>query len=436
MLHNELEKLNKYPFHMPGHKRNTQLGITACEKDITEIDGFDNLHSPIGLIKEVEDRLSAIYKSEKSFMLINGSTVGILASIFAVAKENDTVLIARNCHKSVYNACYLLKLKIAFIEPEYNCENGFYTRITQGAFDEALNKHKNAKAVIITSPTYEGFISRIKTDLPLIIDCAHGAHFGFGGFPEYPRADIVISSLHKTLPSLTQTAVLNVYNSKYIPFVRRYLDIFQTTSPSYVLMSSVSKCVEFLEGSSSAFKEYEKMLDNFKSIDLKHLEIIETDDKGKIILSCARANISAVDLADILRSKYGIEPEAVSNPYIIFMTSPADTQNGFDLLKNALKETDEALTKKEPESFEKPLYISGEAIIEYAEKSEKTELALSIGKISAEYVYAYPPDIPIIIPNQIITEQCVIEITKMIKNGINIISDSNLLPDYILTKEV
>ena len=118
MLHNELEKLNRYPFHMPGHKRNTQFGITACEKDITEIDGFDNLHSPAGLIKEVEDRLSAIYKSEKSFMLINGSTVGILASIFAVAKENDTVLIARNCHKSVYNACYLLKLKIAFIEPE------------------------------------------------------------------------------------------------------------------------------------------------------------------------------------------------------------------------------------------------------------------------------------------------------------------------------
>ena len=118
------------------------------------------------------------------------------------------------------------------------------------------------------------------------------------------------------------------------------------------------------------------------------------------------------------------------------MTSPADTQNGFDLLKNAIKETDEALTKKEPERFEKPLCFDGEAIIEYAEKSEKTELALSIGKISAEYVYAYPPDIPIIIPNQIITEQCVIEISKMIKNGINIISDSNLLPDYILTKAV
>lgn len=436
MLHNELEKLNRYPFHMPGHKRNTQFGITACEKDITEIDGFDNLHSPAGLIKEVEDRLSALYKSEKSFMLINGSTVGILASIFAVAKENDTVLIARNCHKSVYNACYLLKLKIAFIEPEYNCENGFYTRITQGAFDEALNKHKNAKAVIITSPTYEGFTSRIKTDLPLIIDCAHGAHFGFGGFPEYPRADIVISSLHKTLPSLTQTAVLNVYNSKYIPFVRRYLDIFQTTSPSYVLMSSVSKCVEFLENSRSAFDKYEKMLDDFYKISLKHLEIIKADDKGKIVLSCSKANISAVDLADILRRKYGIEPEAVSKTYIIFMTSPADTQDGFDLLKKALKEADEVLIERKPEAFSMPLRFDGEAIIEYAKKSKKTELSQSVGEISAEYVFAYPPDIPIIIPNQKITEQCVIEISKMIKNGINIISDSNLLPDYILTKEI
>lgn len=434
MLHDELKKLNRYPFHMPGHKRNSDFGITASEIDITETDGFDNLHSPAGLIKEIENSLSELYGSEKSFMLINGSTVGILAAIFAVSDENDTILIAKNCHKSVYNACCLRKLKIVYIEPEFDCENGFYTRISQKAVDDAVKKHKNACAVVITSPTYEGYVSDIKTELPLIVDCAHGAHFGFGKFPKYPAADIAVSSLHKTLPALTQTAVLNIFNKEYISKAKRYLDIFETTSPSYVLMSSVSKCTEFLKNCSKAFDEYEKNLADFRNIELNNLALLDTDDKGKLVISCAKADISAVCLVEILRSKYLIEPEMVSASYIVLMTSPADKKKAFALLKNALSEIDSSLTKITASKFRKPIIAEGEIIIEFPDKTEKTRLINAAGKRCAEFIYAYPPDIPLLVPNQIIAENIIDEIQNMLTCKVNIISDSNLLPDFILTK--
>ncbi|MDE6384535.1 MAG: amino acid decarboxylase, partial [Eubacterium sp.] len=309
MLHDDLKKLNKYPFHMPGHKRNGSLGINGCEIDITEINGYDNLHSPNGSILDIETRLSRLYNSSHSFMLINGSTVGILSAIFAVTERGDKIIIARNCHKSVYSACFLRELEVTFIEPEYDKTNGYYTYIKQSVIDEAIKNNPEAKAVVITSPTYEGNISNISTDIPLIIDCAHGAHFGFGSFPEYPKGDIVVSSLHKTLPSLTQTAVLNVYNRKFIDRVKMYLDIFETSSPSYVLMNSVSKCVEFLENSEEAFDKYNRNLDDFYKTKLNNLKFKVGADKGTIVVSTANCNISGRELAGILRNEFSIECE-------------------------------------------------------------------------------------------------------------------------------
>lgn len=434
MLHDDLKKLNRYPFHMPGHKRNHVFDIAGSDIDITEIQGFDNLHAPCGTIMHIEKRLSALYHSKHSFMLVNGSTVGILAAIFAVTHRGNKIIIARNCHKSVYNACFLRELNIIYIEPEYNRENGFYTRLSQSAIDKAVKNNPDAAAVVITSPTYEGYISNIKTDIPLIIDAAHGAHFGFGGFPEYPKADIVISSLHKTLPSLTQTAVANIYNETFIKKVQNYLDIFETSSPSYVLMNSVSKCAHFLENSENNFKEYEKNLDEFYKIKLNNLKLIHTDDKGKLIVSSANCNISGTELADILRNDYSMECEMASLNYIILMTSVADNKSAFAALAEALKQTDEKLSKCKKESIAKPAVPKGICRICEAEKTAAVRLIDAAGKISGEYIYAYPPDIPLIAPGEIISEEIIAIIQKMIESKINIISDSDLLPTYILTK--
>ena len=434
MLHNDLKKLNKYPFHMPGHKRNPALNIEGSEIDITEIKDFDNLHSPNGSILEIEKKLSALYHSAKSFMLVNGSTVGMLASIFAVTERRDKIIIARNCHKSVYNACFLRELDVVYIEPEYNEKNGFYTEIRQSAIDNAIKNNPDAKAVVITSPTYEGYISSVQADIPLIIDSAHGAHFGFGDFPNYPNADIVVSSLHKTLPSLTQTAVLNVYNNHFVDKIKLFLDMFQTTSPSYVLMNSVSKCVSFLENSAMAFKNYANLLDEFYKTKLKNLEIIKTDDKGKIIISTANCNINGNQLAEKLREEYFIECEMESVSYIILMTSVADREEPFKNLSNALIEIDNSLKTTEAKKIIKPDIPQKNCNAYEINQSEKTLFENSVGKVSAEYIYAYPPDIPILVPGEEITGDILSNIADMMKNQINVISDSNLLPSYILTK--
>lgn len=435
MLHNDLEKLNKYPFHMPGHKRNNTFGIIGSEIDITEIDGYDNLHSPVDSIMQIENELSAIYNSKKSFMLINGSTVGILSAILAVTKKNDTVIIARNCHQSVYNACLLNDLNPVYIEPAYDEIHGFYKYITQNTIDNALQKQKNAAAVVITSPTYEGYISSVSSSVPLIVDAAHGAHFCFSDFPEYPNADIVISSLHKTLPALTQTAVINVYNEKYITKVKKYLDILQTSSPSYVLMNSVSKCVEIIKKQSDLFDKLINNLTWFYDIELKHLQIIKADDISKIIISTAKSNINGNKLADILRRKFDIECEMASINYIILMSSIGDEKSAFERLKFALTEIDSSLTSSKIKKINKPPVLQKKYNQFEVEKAKKTELKKTANMICGETVFAYPPDIPIIVKGEIISSEIIDYINLCFENGINIISESNLLPRFILTKD-
>ena len=434
-LEDKLKELGTYPFHMPGHKRNKKFGITGSEIDITEIDGFDNLHCPKGVIADIEKDLEKIYKSKKSLISVNGSSMGIMSAIFAVCNRGDKIIVARNCHKSVFNACMLLELKIIYIEPDYDSTNGYYMRLSQETADKAIRENPDAKAMIITSPTYEGFISEIECDIPLIIDAAHGAHLGLGYFPKYPSGDIVISSLHKTLPALTQTAVINIYSEKLIERVKRFNDIFQTTSPSYVLMNSISICADYVLKNRRDFCVFYENLCDLRLADTDNLRIMYTDDISKIIVSTAGTDISGNDLADILRDKYKIEVEAYYKTYVLLMTSVADEKERLEYLKKTLEEIDEGLICKYEELIKKPPCPKKIMQIKIDDEGEETEIDESIGKVSNEFVYAYPPDIPIIIPNEIISTEAIEYIKESAKNGVNIISDSALIPNKILTKK-
>lgn len=434
-LEDKLKELGTYPFHMPGHKRNKKFGITGSEIDITEIDGFDNLHCPKGVIADIEKDLEKIYKSKKSLISVNGSSMGIMSAIFAVCNRGDKIIVARNCHKSVFNACMLLELKIIYIEPDYDSTNGYYMRLSQETADKAIRENPDAKAMIITSPTYEGFISEIECDIPLIIDAAHGAHLGLGYFPKYPSGDIVISSLHKTLLSLTQTAVINIYSEKLIEKVKRFNDIFQTTSPSYVLMNSISICADYVLKNRRDFCVFYENLCDLRLADTDNLRIMYTDDISKIIVSTAGTDISGNDLAEILKDKYKIEVEAYYKTYVLLMTSVADEKERLEYLKKALEEIDEGLICKYEELIKKPPCPDKAMQIKIDDEGEKTEIDESAGKVSNEFVYAYPPDIPIIVPNEIISTEAIRYIKESAKNGVNIISDSALIPNKILTKK-
>ena len=242
-------KSDVYPFHMPGHKRKSLSFPNPYEIDITEIDGFDNLHYATGMIKEAEVRGAELYHSKRCFFLVNGSTCGLLAAISAATRRGDKVLVARNCHKAVYHALYMNELQAEYLYPSIT-KNGIQGQITAEQVQESLYENPDAVAVILTSPTYEGIVSDVakiaevchEHGIPLIVDEAHGAHFGFGGgFPENAvklGADAVIMSLHKTLPSFTQTALLHLTSDLIDEKrVERYLSIYETSSPSYIFMA-------------------------------------------------------------------------------------------------------------------------------------------------------------------------------------------------------
>ena len=215
-----------YPLHMPGHKRRAfgEMPSELYRMDITEIDGFDNLHAPEGILLDLQKRAAALYGAEESFVLVNGSTGGILSAVSAAVPFGGKLLISRGCHKSVYHAAYLRRLQLSYLYPEILPGFEISDAVTPEQVREALRREGDADAVLIVSPTYEGRIARVREIAEivhsfgkiLIVDEAHGAHLGLAGcgetLPEnscQAGADLVIHSLHKTLPAMTQTALLH-----------------------------------------------------------------------------------------------------------------------------------------------------------------------------------------------------------------------------------
>ena len=360
----EYSEENVVPMHMPGAKRNNRLINeympdigNPYEIDITEIDGFDNMHNAEGIIKAAFDRTARLYGADESLFLVNGSTAGNMAAICGVTNKGDCIIAARNCHVSVYNAIIQNELEVEYVYPQYDEKYGYYKGITLEEIKEAVEKHllvsENIKAVVITSPTYEGNVSDIKSiaeylhsyNIPLIVDEAHGAHFRFS--EEFPAtavecdADIVINSVHKTLPSLTQTAVMHInYGYVNVEKVRRYWNIYQSTSPSYILMGSIDRCMSIIEKDGKLlFDNYIRRLKELRGRlkQLKNIKLIESDDISKIVLGYR----SGKELYEVLLKRYGIQLEMSSLKYVIAMTSIFDEQSNYDRLYNALREIDE-----------------------------------------------------------------------------------------------
>lgn len=464
MLYDKLKKYSKsgvYPFHMPGHKRNPMLcdGIMPYEIDLTEIDGFDNLHNAEGCILEVQNLAERLYNVKKAFLLVNGATGGILSAVRAMTNRGDKVLVARNSHKSVYNALEICGLEPEYIVPAVDDEFGINCSITPLQVEKAIVENPNTKLLIITSPTYEGVVSDIKEicriahlhNVMVLVDEAHGAHFPFSGsFPVEAiqcGADVAVASLHKTLPSLTQTALLLTSNEELINPLAENLAIFETSSPSYVFMSSIEKCLDFCKNT-KAFDEYIIRLNSFdeKCKSLKKIKVLcygndevknhrfFNFDISKITVSVRGLDINETQLAEILRNDFKIEPEMVCSDYVLLISTVCDTDEGFARLINALQIIDSKCSVKElnacrysitmPKIAVKPCECSGK-------DGEFCLLEHSVDKISLEYVWAYPPGIPIIAKGEIITQDIANIIIAQIASGINVCSTKGKIPKEI-----
>lgn len=440
-----------YGFHMPGHKRNRSLieNKLPCEIDITEIEGFDDLHHAKGVLMQMQKRAAGLYAAEETHFLVNGSTVGILAAIMGNTNRGDKILVARNCHKAVYHAIDLHGLIPIYVYPRFFEEWDINGPTEEESVKALLCKNSGIRAVVITSPTYEGVTSDIRKiaevvheyKIPLIVDGAHGAHFGFHPyFPEHANkqgADVVINSVHKTLPALTQTALIHI-NGEYADRkgIRKYLHMLQSSSPSYILMASIDSCISLLQNQGEElFASYVVRLKNMRNRlrVLKNLVLVDTDDPSKIVISVKKTEWSGKELYEVLLEEYHLQMEMAASTYILGMTSVGDTEKGMERLIGALFEIDNRQRVKQEErksfviSCPERVYASFET--EEKIKTKRTENQKSVrslpwnqckGFVSAEYVYLYPPGIPLLVPGERISAEIIEQLNEYKKNGFQI----------------
>ena len=434
-----------YPFHMPGHKRNFQCGLLSglYRMDITEIDGFDNLHEPESIIKDAQERAAELYHSEESFYLVNGSTSGILSAVSALSGGANRLIIARNCHKAVYHAAFLNHMKLYDVYPEIYEEYDIAGPVSVEAVEKEIkailqetDEEKSAAeaiaGVVITSPTYDGVVSDVKAiadmvhgyGVPLIVDQAHGAHFGF--HPSYPEnavsqgADIVIHSVHKTLPAPTQTALLH-RNGNLIDRekLKRYLHIYQSSSPSYLLMAGIDEALFTI--ATEGFRRLDELLGLRKQLEkraetFQHIRVCPHTEPGKLIISVKNTSVTGQELSDILRKTYHLQMEMASGSYVTAILTMMDTKEGMERLATALQEIDQNLSATSEKQLPLPgLKIHPKRVMEiyeaYQSKFEKVDLKEAVDRTAAEFVSLYPPGIPILVPGEVISER-VLEIIQ------------------------
>lgn len=425
---------------MPGHKRNKNfIGQDLLNLDMTEIDGLDNLHNPNGIIKDAQENCAKIFGSQKSFFIVNGASSAIMSAIFSICNENDEIIAMRSSHKSFYNAA-----ELSGVHAHYLYGKNFGNAINYDELENLLRQKNKVKAVFITSPNYEGFCMDVKKIAQLthqykkilIVDEAHGSHFVF--HEKFPLsaiksgADIVINSLHKTLPCLTQSAVLHI-NSNLIDIerVKKYLAMFQTSSPSYIFMSIIDSTLKKIS-QPNFFEKYVKKLEDVRNI-LSDNKIIHLANKfdvknfGFNDLDISKLTFfvnSNINAEKILRDKFSIQIEMQGLNHFVALTSIADTDLGFEKLIHAINYLEKNCEYKKL-NFEQETPIKLKTALSVKQtnlKSKKyVKLEKSLNKISADYITVYPPGIPLIIPGEIISQEIIESIKNYMNKGINVL---------------
>lgn len=435
-LYNELMAYSnsKLAFHMPGHKFGTiadlnKLNLSSL--DNTEAIGMDNLYEANGIIKQAMNLMADFYGAKETVFLTNGSTAGILASILATCKEGDKLIIARNAHHSVWSALVLAGVMPIYISPVYLREEDILGEVKASSVEEAFIKYPEAKGVLIVSPTYEGIVSDIKAiaaaahkyDKLLIVDEAHGAHFVLGNsFPissTRSGADLVINSMHKTLPALTQSGLLHICSNrvKYEAIIEA-LRMVQTSSPSYIMMGLMDyiRCY-ILEHHMIIKRQYidELIAMRMRLRDtLRVLKLIEKApefyDRSKIIISTSYASINGYELAELLNKHFSIVVEAALDNYIILMTTMADQKATLEKLERALQIIDNNLYGTNRRASINSFMIQSISLGEtprkifYGKKEWKVCNECQ-GKRAVKNIMLYPPGIPLVCIGEMIEER-------------------------------
>lgn len=452
------------PMHMPGHKRNLAaapfLAPLGGGLDITELDGFDDLHHARGVLRAEMDRAAKLWGARRTFFLVGGSTCGLLSAVYALGAGGGSAVVARNCHKSVFHALELCALAPRWVCPAWCDPLGLYGSVSPAEVARALDQVPDARFVLLTSPTYEGIVSDIASiaavchsrGVPLVVDEAHGAHLGLGGFPAgavAQGADIVVQSAHKTLPSLTQTALLHL-NGALVDegAVERALGVFQTSSPSYLLLASLSGCVRALE-EPGAFDRWRAGLAAFDR-ETGRLERLQIPNHGalagkrwpgvfgwdgsKILIMAGEsphrfavpplltrgAYAGGYWLMDALRRRFHIELEMALPHCALAMTGAGDDESSLHRLAQALLTLDRegeaaAVPVPGPPGALPPARLGlGQAL---RAPWEALPWKGAAGRVCAQYLWVYPPGIPLAVPGEELTAELLDRLEALVRGG-------------------
>ncbi|MEG0471172.1 MAG: aminotransferase class I/II-fold pyridoxal phosphate-dependent enzyme [Solibacillus sp.] len=433
--------------HVPGHKNGLLSNLPteikkALTYDVTELTGLDDFHNPEEVILEAEKLLAQTYGAEQSFFLVNGSTVGNLAMIYATCQQGDTVIVQRNAHKSIFHALQLVGVNPVYIAPKWHAQSQTAGNVQLEQLEQALHLYPEAKAVILTYPTYYGVAAKDLENqisychgkgIPVLVDEAHGAHLTVSS--QLPAsaldlgADVVVQSAHKTLPAMTMASFLHIKSTRVdAQKINHYLRMLQSSSPSYLLLASLDDARQYVMSYTESDFDYlmEKRKQLIESLQtLTELQVVEVDDLLKLIVRAP--GYTGYELKLALEKKQVFVELADSSQILIILpllkhgdSYPfADLRNRMKEALIQLKELSGHGTTENQVEFDISAVTKPELSfiqIEHAEK-EWVPYMRGIGRVAASTIIPYPPGIPLFIPGEKITVAKLSQLEELLAIG-------------------
>jgi lysine decarboxylase len=460
-----LKEENSVSFHMPGHKgKNTLInwGDYIPAIDTTEVEGMDNLLEPRGIIQESQEYASKVFGAKATYYSVNGSTGSNYIALATITKPGDKVLVQRNCHKSIYNALILNRIKPVYMFPNYNENYNVLTGIDPDDIDSILTEQPDIKAVVMTYPNYYGVCSDIKRIVEIVhkhgkvlmVDEAHGSHMSFSDKLPLSAlqagADIVIHSTHKTLPSFTQTSLIHVGSDRIdLNKLRDRYQLYTTTSPSYLFTLSNEIAAAYMDSEEGknrlewSIEKCEEIVKRLNAIDRVEVftgdptdKTIHAKDVTKILISID--GIKGSKIKKRLKSEYNIRLEMADYYYALILTSLMNDEQDYekvvaaveDMAKTSAYEEINYVNIKMPDP--KIIITPAEA---YYSKKQQVTLKEAIGKIAAAPIIPYPPGIPLIVPGEKFTQEIYDHILFLMENGLEIVGLMGYNKDHIVVIE-
>lgn len=431
------------PFDVPGHKQGRGnkelaefLGKDCISIDVNSMKPLDNLAHPTSVIKDAEILAAQAFNADNAFYMVNGTTSAVQAMIMSVCKENDKIIMPRNVHRSAINSLILTGAIPIYVNPGIHKKLGISLGMSVENIKEAIENNKDAKAIFLNNPTYYGICSNIKeivklahaNNMLVLVDEAHGTHFYFDKrLPTSAMeagADMAAVSIHKTGGSLTQSSMLIMKNNRINPdYVRTIINLTQTTSGSYLLLSSLDLARRNLAlNGEKIFKEVisiaEYAREEVNKVEGYYAfskEIVNNDDiydfdVTKLTINTLDTGLAGIEIYDILRDEYGIQVELGDNASILAIISVGDTRYNIERLVSSLSEIKRRYAKEEKDiihyEYINPIVKVSPKKAFYGDKV-RIKLKDAINQVSGEFIMCYPPGIPIVAPGELLTEEII-----------------------------